>query len=94
MGCATSTTSIKEFDSHGRGAKHACVDAGHQLQAAKALQLVIDAAANEDEEEVEGKSTMKSWNMMDLPGVPLPPNRRMHEQHQRRLDRFLRLVEG
>eukprot|EP00435_Cladocopium_sp_Y103_P015294 s2960_g3.t1 len=39
--------------------------------------------------EVEGKSTMKSWNMTALPGVPLPPNRRMHEQHQRRLDRRL-----
>eukprot|EP00434_Breviolum_minutum_P020352 symbB.v1.2.017948.t1/scaffold1411.1/size120435/6 len=42
---------------------------------------------------MDSRLTLKSWTMQLLPGsIPLPPNRDMHERHQRKLDRYLHTV--
>eukprot|EP00435_Cladocopium_sp_Y103_P073827 s48_g45.t1 len=84
MGCGASSAKVMHFDD---------LSVPKAIVTAAPRRLVVDFEAMETGEEMTKQSTLRSWTMADLPGVPLPPNRAMHERHMRRLNRYLRIVE-
>eukprot|EP00438_Fugacium_kawagutii_P004957 Skav222388 [mRNA] locus=scaffold4422:10427:18639:+ [translate_table: standard] len=55
----------------------------------------FDDLSNVGGQAPERQSTLHSWTMAPAPGVPaLPPNRQMHEQHVKRMEKFLSAVKA
>eukprot|EP00913_Durusdinium_trenchii_P006556 g6159.t1 len=72
--------------------KPARMDGGHNFDFAAALNIV------EENEDNELKDPVSSWDMQGIPaGYPaeklLPPDRKLHEKHVRKLRKFLKEVE-
>lgn len=91
MGCAASVSKCKVVPE--MRLEHKTVEYDSEVSDAASFQLTKDEQIDFHDGDL---ATYKSydWREDDHPsGVPLPPGRKLHEQHLRRMNRFMRKVE-
>eukprot|EP00438_Fugacium_kawagutii_P014638 Skav204507 [mRNA] locus=scaffold527:269864:275110:+ [translate_table: standard] len=83
MGCGASTAKVMDFNDLKEGDSDRFTTFDY-----------LDDAEMTEGDEVGRQSTLRSWTMTALPGVPLPPNRTLHQQHISKMEKFRTAVEA